>query len=107
MRARYKDMLFDQKANDEAYAFWRKTVLKRIRNPEKQRLLAPEKQPHPFGTKRNSLERRIYEVLDQDHVDIINVNESPIEEVTETGLRTNKGLAEVDVRIKLPHRRLQ
>lgn len=95
--ARYKDMLFSQEANDEAYKFWRSTVLPRIKNPEKARLLAPEKPPHPFGTKRNSLEVRVYEVLDQDHVDIVSVKETPILEVTETGLRTSEGLVEVDV----------
>jgi len=95
----YKDMLFDQKANDEAYKFWRQSVLKRIKNEEKQRLLAPEVPPHPWGTKRPSLEQRFYEVIDQDHVDIISVNENPIEEVTATGLRTKQGLVEVDVLI--------
>ncbi|KAK5121811.1 hypothetical protein LTR85_004686 [Meristemomyces frigidus] len=95
----YKDMLFDQKANDEAYKFWRQYVLTRIKNPEKQRLLAPEVPPHPWGTKRPSLEQRFYEVVDQDHIDIIDVNENPIEEVTATGLKTKKGLVEVDVLI--------
>ncbi|KAK4574543.1 hypothetical protein LTR86_001384 [Recurvomyces mirabilis] len=95
----YKDYLFDDAANEEVYKFWRKTVLKRIKNPEKQRLLAPEKAPHPWGTKRPSLEQRIYEVLDQDNVEIIDVNENPIEIVEGNGLRTKKGLAEVDVLI--------
>ena len=90
-------MLFDEKANDVAYNYWRENVLKRIKDPEKQRILAPEKKPHPFGTKRNSLEQNFYEVIDQPHIDIIDVNENPIEEVTEKGLRTKKGLAEVDV----------
>ena len=43
----YKDMLFDLKANEEAYNFWRDTVRKRIPDPEKQELLAPTKMPHP------------------------------------------------------------
>jgi cation diffusion facilitator CzcD-associated flavoprotein CzcO len=90
-------MLFDDKANDEAYNFWRRSVLKRVKNPEKQRILAPEKKPHPFGTKRNSFERRFYEVVDQDHVEIVDVNEDSIEEVTATGLRTGKGVVGVDV----------
>ena len=89
--------LFDQKANDQAYEFWRKQVLKRIKNPEKQRLLAPENPPHPWGTKRPSLEQRFYEVMDQDHVNIIDVNENPIEEVTTKGLKTKLGLVEVDL----------
>ncbi|KAK4936386.1 hypothetical protein LTR10_022712 [Elasticomyces elasticus] len=93
----YKDILFDQKANDEVYKYWRSTILSRVKNPEKQRLLAPEQQPHPFGTKRNSLERRFYEVVDQDHVDIISVCEHPVKEVTSSGIKTSKGLVEFDV----------
>ncbi|KIW73294.1 hypothetical protein PV04_01426 [Phialophora macrospora] len=95
--ATYKDMLFDLKANKEAYDFWRKQVLKRLTDPEKQRLLAPEVPPHPWGTKRPSLEQRFYEVVDQPNVKLIDVNENPIEEVTATGIRTKQGLVEVDV----------
>ncbi|KAK6413036.1 hypothetical protein LTR81_012964 [Elasticomyces elasticus] len=95
----YKDMLFDQASNDEAYKFWRKYVLTRIKNPEKQKLLAPEVPPHPWGTKRPSLEQRIYEIFDQDNVEIIDVNENPIEAVEATGLRTKRGLVECDVLI--------
>lgn len=51
----YKDMLFDQKANDEAYNFWMRTVRKRIPDPEKQKILAPEKPIHPWGTKSEPL----------------------------------------------------
>lgn len=93
----YKDMLFDEKANDEAYKFWRKSVLARLKDPEKQRLLAPEKAPHPWGTKRPSLEQRFYEVVDQDHVKIIDVNEHPVTEVTATGIKTDLGEIEYDV----------
>jgi cation diffusion facilitator CzcD-associated flavoprotein CzcO len=95
----YQDMLFDQKANDEAYEFWKKTVRARIPDPEKQEILAPTKPPHPWGTKRPSLEQRYWEVLSNDHVDVIDINKNPIIEVTETGLRTDKGLAEIDVLI--------
>lgn len=93
----YKDMLFDEKANDEAYKFWRKQVLARVKNPEKQELLAPEKAPHPWGTKRPSLEQRFYEVVDQDHVKIIDVNAHPVQEVTATGIKTDLGEIEYDV----------
>ena len=92
----YDDMLFDDKANDEAYNFWRKQVLKRVKDPEKQKIVAPEKKPHPWGTKRPSLEQRFYEEVDKDHVEIIDVNANPIEAVEATGLRTPKGLKEID-----------
>lgn len=95
--ATYEDMLKDQKANDEAYKFWRKSVMKRIPDPKKAALLAPENPPHPWGTKRPSLEQNIYEVFSLPHVDIIDVNESPVLEVTDKGLRTKEGLVEADV----------
>jgi cation diffusion facilitator CzcD-associated flavoprotein CzcO len=95
----YKDMLFDDKANDEAYNFWRQTVLRRVSDPEKQRLLAPAQKPHPWGTKRPSLEQCFYEVVDQPHVEIIDVNENPIQSVEAGGLVTPKGLKEIDVLI--------
>lgn len=93
----YNDMLFDDKANDEAYNFWRSQVLKRIKDPEKQKIMAPEKKPHPWGTKRPSLEQCFYEVIDRDNVEVIDVNENPIEGVEATGLKTPKGLNEIDV----------
>ncbi len=94
----YKDMLFDQKANDEAYKFWRQSVLKRIKDPEKQKIFAPEVPPHPWGTKRPSLEQRFYEVMDQPHVKLVHLEKSPIQEVTDKGIVTkDEGLIEVDV----------
>ncbi|KAK6585701.1 hypothetical protein PZA11_002428 [Diplocarpon coronariae] len=93
----YKDMLFDQKANDEAYKFWRKKVLERIKDPQKAEILAPANPPHPWGTKRPSLEQHYYEVMSQDNVKILDVNKSPILEVTETGLRHKDGFEELDI----------
>jgi cation diffusion facilitator CzcD-associated flavoprotein CzcO len=93
----YKDMLFDQKANDEAYNFWRKSVLKRIPDPKKAALLAPEKPPHPWGTKRPSLEQNFYEIVGQDNIDIIDVNENPIETIDAIGISTKLGHVDADV----------
>ena len=59
--------------------------------------MAPEVPPHPWGTKRPSLEQNFYEVVDQPNVKIIDVNENPIEEVTATGIKTKLGHVEVDV----------
>jgi len=90
-------MLFDQKANDEAYNFWAKTVRKRIPDEKKRELLAPTNPPHPWGTKRPSLEQNFYEVVSLPHVDIIDINSDPIIGVTETGIRTESGVVDVDV----------
>ncbi|KIV88652.1 hypothetical protein PV10_08316 [Exophiala mesophila] len=95
--AGYADMNFDQKANEAAYDFWRRMVLKRIKDPEKARLLAPEVPPHPFGAKRPSLEQNYFEVVSQENVDIINLNEFPVEEINATGIRTAAGQVDVDL----------
>jgi cation diffusion facilitator CzcD-associated flavoprotein CzcO len=84
----YNDMLYSEAANDEAYAFWRRQILKRVPDPEKGRLLAPEKKPHPWGTKRPSLEQNFYEVVSQSNVSIIDVNATPIIGMTEHGIST-------------------
>lgn len=87
-----------QEANDEAYKFWRDETRKRIKDPKKRMILAPDEPPHPIGTKRMSLEQRFYEVVDQPHVDIIDLSKSPIECVEEEGIRTkDEGVVPVDV----------
>lgn len=70
----YKDYLVDEKANREAYNYWREKQSARVKNPEKKAVLFPEEPPHPFGVKRPCLEQNYYEVLDQDNVDIVDVS---------------------------------
>lgn len=87
----YGDVLADKVANEEAYKFWREKTLKRIKNPDKARKLAPEKQLDPFGTKRISLEQNYFEILDQDNVDIVYTRETPIEKFVPEGFKTEDG----------------
>ncbi|KAK7958791.1 hypothetical protein LTR80_006928 [Exophiala xenobiotica] len=95
--AGYKDLTTNQEANDAAYDFWRRMVLKRIKDPEKAKLLAPEKPPHPYGAKRPSLEQNYFEVLSQENVDLIDLNRLPIEEINATGIKTAGGQVDVDL----------
>ncbi|KAG6878285.1 hypothetical protein C0993_009643 [Termitomyces sp. T159_Od127] len=93
-----RDILTDEKANAEVYAFWRKRVLERVRDPEMQRKLAPKKPIHPFGAKRVSLEESYYEVFNQPNVVLVDLNENPITEVTQKGIKTRDGMIhELDV----------
>lgn len=89
--ATYPDIYTDEKANYEAYKFWRDTVRRRIHDPRKRDILAPEIPPHPFGTKRPSLEQNYYECFNEDHVDVLNIESDPIERITETGIRLTSG----------------
>jgi cation diffusion facilitator CzcD-associated flavoprotein CzcO len=96
--ANYQDLLFDNKANREAYNFWAKKTRARITDPEKREILAPLEPPHAFGTKRPSLEQNYYEMLDRPENKVVDVKKYPIKEVTAKGIVTEDGkLHEVDV----------
>lgn len=87
----FQDTLFDPKANDYAYEFWRDKVRPRINDPETAEKLAPSTPPYPFGVKRPSLEQNYFDVYNQDNVHLVDVHENPIDAVTETGIRTADG----------------
>lgn len=88
--ATYIDMLFDPKANEEAYNFWRDKVRARISDPKVADILAPMQQPHAFGCKRVSLEDRYFEIFNQANVTLVDVSDkgTPIERITEHGIKT-------------------
>lgn len=94
--ATYKDMLFNKKANDEAYLFWRNKTRARIRDPRARDILAPMEPPYPFGCKRIQLETGFFELFDEPHVSLIDANTTPIEEITENGIRTSEKEWHVD-----------
>lgn len=87
----YNDLFKDPAANAEAYRFWRKKVLARVPDSKKAALLAPATAPHPWGTKRPSLEQNFYEVASLAHVDIVDVTANPIDAVTAEGMRLRDG----------------
>lgn len=89
--ATFNDVLLNADANATAYAFWRDKVRARITDPAVAEKLAPTEPLHPFGVKRPSLEQRYYEVYNQDHVELVDLRESPIERVTPTGVVTADG----------------
>lgn len=88
--ATYYDMLFQKEANREAYNFWRDKTRAKINDPKVADILAPIEQPHAFGCKRISLEDKYFEIYNKSNVSLVDIsaNGTPIQEITETGLRT-------------------
>ena len=93
----FRDVLDDEAANRRAYEFWRDKTRARIKDPATADKLAPMRSPHPFGTKRPSLEQWYYEVFNQDNVTLVDVRAQPIQEITATGVQTPEGLHELDL----------
>jgi len=88
--ANYQDMLYREDANSEAYNFWRSKVECRVKDPRAREILAPKKQPYSFGCKRISLENGFYEIFNQPNVYLVDVNKTPIVEVTKSGIKTTE-----------------
>ena len=96
--ATYKDMLYVEKANRKAYNFWARKTRARIHDPVKRDILAPLEPPHPFGTKRPSLEQNYYDQFNSDHMNVIDIKKNPIVGIEPKGIRLEDGfLHECDV----------
>ncbi|KAF2114193.1 FAD dependent oxidoreductase [Lophiotrema nucula] len=93
----FSDVLKNKKANDLAYDFWRQKTLARINDPVIAEKLAPKVAPHAFGTKRISLEQDYFEQFNRETVDIVDLNDDPVETFTSKGIKTKTGEHEFDV----------
>ena len=91
----FRDVLVDEKANEEFTAFIADKIRGRVNNPETAEKLIPA--DHGFGTRRVSLETRYYEAYNRDNVHLIDINETPIERITSRGVRTSDKEYEFDL----------
>jgi cyclohexanone monooxygenase len=90
----YDDILENEKANEVVSEWVRQKIQGRVDDPETAENLTPR--DHAFGTKRVPLENGYYEIFNQDNVDLVDVQEAPIEEITQTGVRTRDDEREFD-----------
>ena len=95
LTSNYTDLLFDPAANAE----WREFVAEKIRgivdDPETAEKLIPTDQR--FGEKRPPFVTGYYEAYNKPNVSLVDLRETPIERVTETGIQTAEGVREFDV----------
>ena len=93
----FADMLTNREANRQAYAFWRDKVRERIVDPALAEKLAPAEPPHPFGTKRPSLEQNYYEIFAQDNVALVDLKDTPIIRISADRIETQDGAFDCDL----------
>ncbi|MDP3174147.1 MAG: NAD(P)/FAD-dependent oxidoreductase [Phenylobacterium sp.] len=91
----FRDILVDSDANALISEFVARKIRERVKDPKVADRLIPKN--HGFGTRRLPLETRYYEVYNQPNVELVDVNETPIQEITPTGIRTSAGEHEFDV----------
>jgi cation diffusion facilitator CzcD-associated flavoprotein CzcO len=90
-----RDVLIDEGANAGFSAFIAGKIRQRVSDPAVAELLIPR--DHGFGVQRVPLETRYYEAYNRGNVRLVSLLETPIEEITPTGLRTSDREYEFDV----------
>jgi cation diffusion facilitator CzcD-associated flavoprotein CzcO len=92
----FSDLATDPQANEEAAAFIRSKIKEIVKDPEKARKLTPT----DLYARRPLCSNTYFDTFNRDNVSLIDVKESPIVEVTPTGMKTSDGgLHDLDVLI--------
>ena len=90
----FEDIGIDRASNEIASGFVRDKIRQRVNNPAVAEKLCPT---YPIGTRRLILEIGYYECFNRDNVSLVDMREEPIEEITETGIRTDAHHYELDL----------
>jgi cation diffusion facilitator CzcD-associated flavoprotein CzcO len=93
--ANFRDMLTDPAANALFSDFVARKIRQRVKDPAVAEKLIPK--GHGFGTRRVPQETGYYEAFNLPHVTLVDTLETPIECVTETGIRTSDAAYEFDM----------
>jgi cation diffusion facilitator CzcD-associated flavoprotein CzcO len=70
-------------------------IRQRVKDPKLAEKLIPK--DHNFGTRRVPLETNYYEQYNRDNVRLVDISETPIERITEAGIRTSERDYEFDI----------
>ncbi|GIZ40240.1 hypothetical protein CKM354_000358800 [Cercospora kikuchii] len=98
----FNDITIDEEANEGACDFIRRKIDEIVKDPEKARKLKPydvyARRPLCDGNASNG--QKYFEQFNRDNVDIVDLKETPIQQVEASGIRTSDGtLHELDLLI--------
>ena len=94
-QANFRDVLVNREANALISEFIERKIRQRVKDPAVADKLIPKN--HGFGTRRLPLETHYYEVYNQPNVELVDIQETPIECVTPSGIRTSGGDYDFDI----------
>jgi cyclohexanone monooxygenase len=90
----FTDLLRNEKSNETLASFVRGKIRSIVKDPATAELLTPR--DHPIGTKRLCVDTEYYEAFNRDNVKVVDARRTPIQEITEKGIRTTEADYEVD-----------
>ena len=93
--ANFKEIFMDEAANAEFSAYVADRIRRRVKDPETAETLIPR--DHGFGVQRVPLETNYLEAYNRDNVHLVDISKTPIERITEKGLRTTARDHEFDI----------
>jgi cation diffusion facilitator CzcD-associated flavoprotein CzcO len=91
----FREIFMDEKANAEFSEYIANRIRKRVKDPQTAETLIPR--DHGFGVQRVPLETRYLEAYNRDNVHLVDISKTPIDRVTEKGLRTAARDYEFDI----------
>ncbi|MBR1151047.1 NAD(P)/FAD-dependent oxidoreductase [Bradyrhizobium sp. JYMT SZCCT0428] len=83
----FREIFTDEVANAEFSAYIADRIRRRVNDPVIAEKLIPK--DHGFGVQRVPLETNYFEAYNRDNVHLVDISETPLLRVTETGLRTS------------------
>jgi cation diffusion facilitator CzcD-associated flavoprotein CzcO len=83
----FHDLFTDRELLEEYSEWLRGKIRERVQDPTVAETLVPKK--HLFQAKRTPTESGYYETFNRDNVLLVDINETPIERLTETGIQTS------------------
>ena len=93
--ANFREIFMDEAANAELSDYIAGRIRGRVKDPKVAEKLIPK--DHGFGIQRVPLETRYFEAFNRPNVQLVDLRETPLERVTEKGLRTAERDYEFDV----------
>jgi len=93
--ANFREIFMDEKANAEIAEYIADRIRRRVKDPKVAEKLIPR--DHGFGVQRVPMETRYFEAYNRPNVHLVDISETPLVRVTETGLRTTERDYEFDI----------
>lgn len=91
----FPEIFFDEKANREMSEYIAGRIRQRVNDPEVAEHLIPK--DHGFGMQRLPLETRYFEAYNRDNVHLVDIADTPIECITNTGIQTTAAHYDLDM----------
>jgi cation diffusion facilitator CzcD-associated flavoprotein CzcO len=91
----FREIFTNEEANAEFSGYIADRIRRRVKDPVTAEKLIPR--DHGFGVQRVPMETHYFEAYNRDNVHLVDISETPIVRITETGLRTTERDYEFDI----------